>query len=506
MFDFLKKFVSYGKIEDYPVKLVDEFVFHVPKDYIHSKQIQSFKEYAFKNNISCSDAFSNDIFTHASYELEAGEQYYSRLFRVGKHHSHYEHPDNPNSHLYIKTINTYDLVSFINGQNRVYTNSHFVGAQGLSFIWQFIDKEKLKEGSPILGIDKIDVIRTNRDRVPAFSCKIYGKERVVVPGAFTGEVTGVWDPGIYLVQVSKITDITRQHYTKNNIKIFTENNIPVIENDDTPVESESADIIDLVTESSDEFDIDKIENADISLAYEFLDDGVDISDYLDKFTGEKSSKLALKIIEADSEFGAFNVANNIKHFDKLNKKVAEKLIENDEAYCVEQNLDKFEQLDQKLAELLIENDAGDAVLENINKFFVKDESRIALKIIDNSSSLGAFIVMQSLDKFTTLSQLIAVKLIENDEAYGVLNNISKFSVTNESQLALKIMEYDSDGVGLIFDNFDKFKDLNKRVVSEIVKNESLLGGILTLSEEFHSHIGSFTKDTQDFIKETYQLD
>lgn len=505
MFDFLKNFISYGKIEDYSVKLVDEFVFQVPKDYIHSKQILSFKEYASKNNISCSDAFSDDIFKHASYELEAGEQYYTRLFRVGKHYSHYEHPDNPNTHLYIKTINTYDLVNFINGQNRMYTNSHFVGAQGLSFIWQFIDKEKLKEGNPVLGLDDMKIILRNRDMIPAFSCHS-GQEHVAVPFAYSGEVNGVWDPGIYLVQVSKITDITRQHYTKNNIKIFTENNIPVIENDDILVESESADTIDLVTESSDEFDIDKIENANISLAYEFLDAGVDVSDHLDKFTGEKSSKLALKIIEADSEFGVFNVANNIKHFDKLNKKVAEKLIENDEAYCVGENLDKFEGLDQRLAEKLIEDDGADAVLNNFDKFLITDENRLALKIIDSDSSLGAFTIMQSLDRFTALSQLVAVKLIENDEAYGVLNNISKFSVTNESQLALKIMECDSDGTGLVIENFDKFKDLSKRVVSEIIKNESPVDGISELSEEFHSHIGSFAKDAQDFIKETYQPD
>lgn len=259
-------------------------------------------------------------------------------------------------------------------------------------------------------------------------------------------------------------------------------------------------------EDGEEYNIEKIDSADISLIYDFIDAGVDVSDHLDKFTGEKSSKLALKIIEADSEFGAFNVANNIKDFDKLNKKVAEKLIENDEAYCVGENLDKFEGLDQRLAEKLIENDGADAVLNNLDKFLITDENRLALKIIDSDSSLGAFSVMESLDKFTTLSQLVAVKLIENGEAYGVLDNISKFSVTNESQLALKIMEFDSDGTDLVIENFDKFKDLSKRVVSEIINSASPVDGIYELSEEFNSHIGSFAKDAQNFIKETYQPD
>lgn len=186
MFGIFKNFVSYGKIEDYTVKLADEFIFEVPANY-----------------------------------------------------SHYKHPDNPNYNLYIKTINTHDFVNFINEQNHMYTDSHFLGAQGLSFVWQFIDKEKLKDGNPILGLDRMDVILANGDMVPAFSYK-NGSEHVAIPYAYSGEVNGVWDPGIYLLQISKITETTRQHYIKSAVKVHTDDKIFNVGNSNIFSESESA--------------------------------------------------------------------------------------------------------------------------------------------------------------------------------------------------------------------------------------------------------------------------
>ncbi len=256
-------------------------------------------------------------------------------------------------------------------------------------------------------------------------------------------------------------------------------------------------------EDGEEYDIEKIDGADISLIYEFIDAGVDVSDHLDKFIGEKSSKLALKIIDADSEFGAFNVANNIGHFSKLNQAVAKKLIEKDEAYCVEISLDKFEVLEQNVADLLIENDASDAVLENVNKFFIKDESRLALKIIETDSSSGAFTVAQALDKFTNLNQKVAERLIENNESYAVMENFDKFSNIDGSQLILKIIKCDSEGTDFAVDNLNKFNNLSKQVVLEIIKNETSLHQSTTLSEELSLNIESFTEEAKDLIKETY---
>lgn len=259
-------------------------------------------------------------------------------------------------------------------------------------------------------------------------------------------------------------------------------------------------------EDEEEYDIEKIDSADISVAYEFIDAGVDISDHLDKFTGEKSSKLALKIIEADSEFGIFNVTNNISHFTKLNQEVAKKLIENDEAYCVGENIDKFTDLNQKTAELLIENDESDVVLENIGKFSIIDESQLALKIISHNPALGAFDVAQAFDKFTDLNQEVAENLVENDESCAVLENFDKFFLTNESRLALKIISHDPDGIYLTVDNLDKFKNLSEKVVSEIIKDKSDIDELPTHFEELNSHLESFTKEAREFIKETYKRD
>lgn len=85
----------------------------------------------------------------------------------------------------------------------------------------------------------------------------------------------------------------------------------------------------------------------------------------------------------------------------------------------------------------------------------------------------------------------------------VLKNISKFSIVDESQLALKVMSGDSDGTYFIIENFNKFKNLNKKVVSEIIKNESFIDDSFTLSEELNSNIKSFAKEAQAFIRETY---
>lgn len=81
--------------------------------------------------------------------------------------------------------------------------------------------------------------------------------------------------------------------------------LPVIE-EDVDLERISKEVQKNYSKQEDEkYKIEKLDSADISVAYKLINEGVDISSHLDKFIGEKSSKLALKIIEADSEFGNF---------------------------------------------------------------------------------------------------------------------------------------------------------------------------------------------------------
>lgn len=230
MFTFLKKFLSYGKIEGYPVKLVDEFIFDVPADYSHSRQIEAFLKYAKKKHIACSQELSDKNFENVSYELEPGEEYQARIFRVGLH------PDHPSYHYHqgyittwtyhhIQNIKTNDLVSFLEKQNSMYAEGYFVGAQGLTYVWQFIKKQNLKDGSPILAIDKIENIIKNGERVAALSIDSGDAEHAVVSFTYNGS----WNPGIYLLCVNKITKTMRNQLIQSGIRMHNSNEIIYIE-------------------------------------------------------------------------------------------------------------------------------------------------------------------------------------------------------------------------------------------------------------------------------------
>lgn len=212
MFDFFKKMITHGKINGYSVKLADEFLFNVPLDYDHSKQIKVFTQYAESIEMPHSQDLLDENFEHVSYKLEKGGQYLARVFRVGKHWSHFE--DNPRS---VETIKTHGCLNFLEEQNSRYSNSHFANAQTLSFVWQFIEKKSLKDSNPILAFDDMENIVKNKGRIVAFSAGGRGGAHV------TYIHDGEWDPGIYLLYISKITKTTRKHFNESGIRKHTDN-------------------------------------------------------------------------------------------------------------------------------------------------------------------------------------------------------------------------------------------------------------------------------------------
>jgi hypothetical protein len=219
MFNFLKKFISYGRINGYSVKLVDELIFNVPADYIHSKQIESFQKYADREHISYMNELSDKNLEYTSYQLEPGEQYYVKVLRVGKDSSHYSYSDPTRissiSYTNDQLIKISDCVEFLERQNSMYTNSHFVGAQGLTYIWQFIGKQNLEAKHPIISMDTIENIDKNGNRLVTISLERWGeKPRVRLASANNGN----WYPGIYLLHVIKITEVTKRHFNESNIR------------------------------------------------------------------------------------------------------------------------------------------------------------------------------------------------------------------------------------------------------------------------------------------------
>lgn len=220
MFDFLKKFSSYGKIGGYSVKLVDEFLFSVPANYDHSKQIDAFLKYAEKKYISYTSELSDNNFKNTSYQLKPGEQYHARILRVGTP-----------SQNYGQLIKTEDCVSFLEKKILSTEKAHFVGTQGLTYIWQFIKKESLESGHPILSMDEARFIAKNDDRITTLFLEGWGKkERASVKFTYDGN----WYPGIYLLFVSNVTENTSDNFDGKGVRIHDESKIVYMagENDD----------------------------------------------------------------------------------------------------------------------------------------------------------------------------------------------------------------------------------------------------------------------------------
>lgn len=221
MFDFLKKFTSYGRIQGYPVNVVDEFIFSVPANYDHSKQIDAFLKYAEKNYISYTKELSDKNFEHTSYQLEPGEQYHAKVLRVGEL-----------TYTRDQKIETSDCVNFLEAQNSMYANSHFIGAQGLTYVWQFIEKESLESEHPILSMDEARYTAKNDDRITTLFLGRWGnKQHVSVKFTYGGK----WHPGIYLLYVTKVTEAAKQDLNEKGVRIHDNNKIVYTagENSDT---------------------------------------------------------------------------------------------------------------------------------------------------------------------------------------------------------------------------------------------------------------------------------
>lgn len=170
----------------------------------------------------------------------------------------------------------------------------------------------------------------------------------------------------------------------------------------------------------------------LDLAKRLIELGEDVSDILDKFEGVKSSKLANDIILHDSEYGAFNVI---------------------------QNITKFSNLSLELAFTLVEAGYADDVVENLDNFKGVKSSKLAHACINAGE---AFSVSQNLDKFSDLDVSVAESLAESGE--DIINSLDNFNGLKSTNLVLKIINSEStEDVYDVFHNLDKFSELSFEV-------------------------------------------
>lgn len=221
MLDFLvERFKSCGKIKNYHVRIVDQFLFDVPMEYTHSEQIKAFRVFAGIEGISYQSWITDDNFKNVSSELEPGGCYKVQIFRIGRYWRGYVPTDSfGDGHEHVQPISIHDCLSFLENCDFHGTRGVLLGAQGLTYIWQFINKKNLKDGSPILAIDSIENVLKNKGRVVALS----------PAGAVTSSIEdGMWDPGVHIVHVTKVQESMRANYGGDSMRKHTDNKIKYI--------------------------------------------------------------------------------------------------------------------------------------------------------------------------------------------------------------------------------------------------------------------------------------
>ena len=215
---------------------------------------------------------------------------------------------------------------------------------------------------------------------------------------------------------------------------------------------------------------------------------------IDEFQDIDHAIIADKIAEVGG-FEFEELRKNIKKFQKLNKPIADRLIEEGKAVdffgLMHRNI--FQGLDQSIAEKLIKAGHSSVVVGNINRFQNIDYADMANKLIEAGSvggicfhlnkypgvdqsmiankaieegSLHTF--ASNIKKFWGLDGSIVDKLIEANELKVVAQNIERFSGVDSESIAKKIIEL---GKGYIIGrNIDKFQIKDKSLAQEALRS------------------------------------
>ena len=128
---------------------------------------------------------------------------------------------------------------------------------------------------------------------------------------------------------------------------------------------------------------------------------------LKKDEEEKINKIADDFLISPRKF-----IENPNNKNKLDKKVAIKLIEEHRTSALLNYIDKFQGLDKEVALNLIESGCASAILKNFNKFQGLDKE-VALNLIESGD---ADAVLDNIDKFQGLDKESTLKMIEESDS------------------------------------------------------------------------------------------
>ncbi len=149
------------KIIDGRFKLLDEFRLTVPPNYQHAAHLASFAE-ENRSKFNHYDVSINDAnFVRATNKLIPGKTYMVKIYMVGVQ-------DPPQ--FVITRVSSEDCLEFLKSVKAV-----FVGAQGLSLVWQ-VAKEKLRKSKKIISFDEKTALLKDRNGVTYSAPYIFGEK------------------------------------------------------------------------------------------------------------------------------------------------------------------------------------------------------------------------------------------------------------------------------------------------------------------------------------------
>jgi hypothetical protein len=207
------------------------------------------------------------------------------------------------------------------------------------------------------------------------------------------------------------------------------------------------------------------------LAIRLIDErGVsDLALYLNRFS-KLDNEIALKLIE---EKESYSVIKNLKSFNQLNSIIALELIKEskneDDLWCITTNLDYFSKLSNEVAFELIKKGKIDSVACNLSNFTGLNKET-ALKLMEKNNQLDK--LANNLDKFIGLDKEVALKLFEAGKKEDVVNNLEKFEGL-DNEIAIKLIEEGPTLTGAkVVENLEKFQGINyKEIALKLIENE-----------------------------------
>lgn len=187
-----------------------------------------------------------------------------------------------------------------------------------------------------------------------------------------------------------------------------------------------------------------------------------LSRYSELFSKSDLQNAANMLIEDESAYRKF--ASYLKKFTGLDKNIANKLIDKNEAWSVASNIKSFYGLDQAIALKLIEADQTSKVISNLDLFINTDNQEIADILIKKNNIVK---IVHNLEKFPKINHVdLAKDLIRGGNVNLLVGCLEKFSGINHNSLAEYLIS--KNELLILTTNLNKFSGLTINNASTLI--------------------------------------